>query len=153
MACELTAGRLPLPTERIQQTEHWVVEPVIGPLPPGTLVVKPFRHVLHVADLNPAETAELGPLLQGCAAAVSAVLKPSQVYVCLWSHPGGVPVHLHFVIQPVSADLVSKIGKYGPSLQSHLFKSGRHPEIEEVALVCASIREHLLSIVGPEEWV
>ncbi|GAB3960806.1 hypothetical protein GCM10029978_011210 [Actinoallomurus acanthiterrae] len=45
-----------------------MVEHCVGPLGVGTLVVVPLRHVVHVADLNEAETAALGPLLQRTAA-------------------------------------------------------------------------------------
>lgn len=37
----------------------------------GTLIVKPKRHVLHVADLDTDEAEELGPLLRRTAAAVT----------------------------------------------------------------------------------
>lgn len=61
MACDLTAGALSLPGGMILRTDAWTVEHCIGPLGLGTLLVKPIRHVLHVADLTAAESAELGP--------------------------------------------------------------------------------------------
>jgi len=49
-ACRLTAGRDPVPGGRIHTTGHRVVEHCVGPLGLGTLIVKPIRHVLTVAD-------------------------------------------------------------------------------------------------------
>ena len=57
MACDLTAGALPLPGGEILRTGAWTVEHCVGPLGLGALVVKPIRHVLHVADLTAAESA------------------------------------------------------------------------------------------------
>ena len=76
LACDLSEGRRELPGGRIFATDHWVVEHCIGPLGVGTLVVKPFRHVTHLWELRPKETAELGPLLRRVAAAVEAILIP-----------------------------------------------------------------------------
>ncbi|MFL6056322.1 MAG: hypothetical protein ACJ72W_25995, partial [Actinoallomurus sp.] len=82
--------------------EHCVGPLGVGPLGVGTLMVKPLRHVVHVAHLDEAESAALGPLLRRTAAVVTEVVRPEQVYVCLWSHAGGVPGHIHFIVQPVS---------------------------------------------------
>ena len=35
-------------------------EHCVGPLGVGSLIVKPVRHVLHVADLDDAEVVEMG---------------------------------------------------------------------------------------------
>ena len=68
MACDLAAGRTPLPGGRIHETTHWLVEHCIGPLGPGTLIVKPRRHVTSVAALSEEEAAELAPLLRAASA-------------------------------------------------------------------------------------
>ncbi len=57
MACDLAAGKLPLPGGRIHETAHWLVEHCIGPLGLGTLIVKPRRHVTKVADLAHEEAS------------------------------------------------------------------------------------------------
>src|SRR5215472_5637399 len=62
-ACRLIEGAEPLPGGRIYTTEHWVVEHCTGPLGVGTLIVKPFRHCVHIGDLTTAEAQELGPLI------------------------------------------------------------------------------------------
>src|SRR5713226_9321756 len=93
LACDLTEGRLPLPGGLIHETPGWRVEHCVGPLGVGALVVKPKRHVLHMWELEVAEAAELGPLLRLASRAVAELNEPEQVYVSLWSHAGGVPVH------------------------------------------------------------
>lgn len=129
VACDLTDGRVPLPGGLIHATEHWLVEHCIGPLGVGTLVVKPLRHVLHVADLAPAEAAELGPLLQRVSAVVTDLSAPEQVYVCLWSHG---PCHIHFVVQPVDAELMAIFDAHGPLLQQRMFEHGAAPDPVDV---------------------
>lgn len=100
LACDLIAGRKELPGGRIHQTEHWAIEHCVGPFPPGTLIVKPFRHCLHIWDLSDVEAAELGPLLKKTAGVVRSLVQPDQVYCLLWSHANGVPGHIHYVLQP-----------------------------------------------------
>jgi diadenosine tetraphosphate (Ap4A) HIT family hydrolase len=121
LACELATGALPLPGGLIYETTRWRVEHCVGPLGVGTLVVKPKRHVLRVADLNETEAHEMGPLLRRVAAAVDDLTRADQVYVCLWSHG---PVHLHYVVQPATADVVAEFGAYGPRMQAAMFARG-----------------------------
>jgi diadenosine tetraphosphate (Ap4A) HIT family hydrolase len=82
----------------IAETEHWLVDHTIGALGLGTLIVKPKRHVVHVADLTAPEAEELGPLLRRVSAAVTRLTTPEQVYVSLWSHADAGPGHIHFVV-------------------------------------------------------
>jgi ATP adenylyltransferase len=70
----------------IHETRHWFVDHCIGPLGVGTMIVKPKRHVMGVAELNKAEAVELGSVLRQAAAVVSELEHPEQVYVTLWSH-------------------------------------------------------------------
>ncbi|MEU9186900.1 hypothetical protein AB0D14_20600 [Streptomyces sp. NPDC048484] len=139
-ACRLTAGSDFLPGGTILRTSLWTVEHCIGPLGLGTLIVKPLRHVLHVADLTPDESAELGPLLRRTAALVTAVTRPEQVYVCLWSHADAVPGHLHFVVQPALTADLERYGAHGPALQMAMFQDGTVPDEASVAEVCDRMR-------------
>jgi ATP adenylyltransferase len=143
LACDLTAGRRPTPGGRIDQTEHWVVEHCVGPLGVGTLIVKPLRHLVHIADLSEDESAELGPLLRRMAMAVTEVLEPEQVYACLWSHANATPVHIHFVVQPATRESMDRFGAYGPALQMAMFNEGETPPEEDVTAVCDRIRATL----------
>lgn len=144
LACDLLSGARPLPGGTVHRTDSWAVEHCVGPLGLGTLVVKPVRHVVHVAELTPCESAELGPLLQRVSAAVTEVMAPEQVYVCLWSHAGGVPGHLHFVVQPVGEGELTRFNAFGPALQVAMGAAGCFPEAPAVERVCDRLRETLV---------
>ncbi|MFT3862728.1 MAG: hypothetical protein QM729_00520 [Solirubrobacterales bacterium] len=138
LSCELLDGRRPCPGGTIAETEGWAVQHCVGPLGVGTLIVKPKRHVLHVADLDEDEAAELGPLLRRAAAAVTEVFDPHQVYVCLWSHAENVPGHIHWVVQPVAAS--EDPARRGPHLQAAMFDAGEPPDPTEVEEAAARLR-------------
>jgi diadenosine tetraphosphate (Ap4A) HIT family hydrolase len=138
MACELTAGARELPGGRIAETRDWVVEHCVGPLGVGTLIVKPKRHILHLWELSDDEAGQLGPLLLRASSALEHVLGPEQVYATLWSHAGGTPVHIHWVLQPVSAERTG--GLVGPHLQVSMFDRAELPPPAEVERVAAEIR-------------
>lgn len=131
LACDLADGRAPLPGGLIHGTSHWLVEHCVGPLGVGTLIVKPRRHVVHLWELDEAAAEELGPLLRDTASVVAELTSPDQVYVCLWSHHGGVPVHVHFVVQPVSSEQRDLHG-LGPQLQVAMFEAGELPPGDQV---------------------
>lgn len=136
MACDLATGTLPLPGGRIHETSGWLVEHCVGPLGLGTLIVKPRRHVTSVAALSDDEAAELGPLLQAASAVAGELVDAEQVYNCLWSHADGIPVHIHYVVQPVTAELMQRHAAHGPALQVAMFTDGDEPDaglIEETA--------------------
>jgi len=66
-----------------------------------------------------------------------------QVYGCLWSHAGGVPGHLHFVVQPVTRQQrqqMAAYGCYGPRLQVAMFDAGVTPDAGDVARVADEAR-------------
>ena len=113
-------------------------EHCVGPLGVGTLIVKPKRHVLHVADLDENEAAELGPLLRRVAAAVTEAFDPEQVYLCLWSHAEGVPGHIHWVVQPVEAS--TDPSQRGPDLQAAMFDRGELPAPAAVERAAETLR-------------
>src|ERR1700685_3155615 len=102
LACALSSGERPLPGGLIFRTEYWLVEHCVGPLGLGTLIVKPERHVTAVAELTTEESEELGPILRRSSWVADQLVGADQVYNCLWSHANGEPVHIHYVIQPVT---------------------------------------------------
>lgn len=113
------------------------MEHCIGPLGLGTLIVKPERHITALADLTDEEATELGPLLRRANDVARGLVDAEQVYTCLWSHAGGVPVHIHFVVQPVTADQMTAHNAYGPALQMSMFSRGETPSptsIERLAV-------------------
>ena len=140
LACDLATGAAPLPGGTIHRTRHWTVEHCVGPLGVGSLVVKPLRHVVRMADLNAQESAEMGPLLHDVARACSELTNADQVYACLWSHADRRPVHIHFVVQPVAADVMRRFDAYGPALQVAMFSKGELPDPEGVSAFSAHAR-------------
>lgn len=145
VACELADGRRRLPGGRIFKTDHWLVEHCVGPLGLGTLIVKPLRHVTSVAALTEDEAAELGPLLQRASAVAAQLVGAEQVYNCLWSHAGGRPVHVHYVVQPVTARQMAEFGAYGPNLQVAMFSRCDVPQESEIDLVAERARQYFAS--------
>jgi diadenosine tetraphosphate (Ap4A) HIT family hydrolase len=140
-ACDLTNGRLPLPGGTIHRESGWVVEHCLGPLGVGTLIVKPERHVVHVADLTDAEAEAMGPLLHRTARVVTELCDPDQVYISLWSHAGGEAGHIHHVVQPVDTDATARRGAYGPKLQMAMFEHDEPPATDAVEEVAERARQ------------
>lgn len=140
MACDLADGTLPLPGGRLHETTHWLVEHCVGPLGLGTLIVKPRRHVTSVADLSRDEASELGPVLRSASAVARELVQAEQVYNCLWSHAGGVPVHIHYVVQPVTKDLMERYASHGPALQVAMFVEGEVPNADRVEEIAGRAR-------------
>ncbi|MFG2957924.1 hypothetical protein ACGF5O_29945 [Streptomyces sp. NPDC048291] len=77
------------------------------------------------------------------SAAVTEVMAPEQVYVCLWSHAGGVPGHIHFVVQPACAEDMARFDAFGPALQVAMGEARYFPPAVEVERVCHRLREAL----------
>ncbi len=154
LACSLTNGKLDLPGGRIYATSCWVVEHCIGPLGVGTLIVKPFRHCVHFWELTDNEVRELGPLLRRVVATIQAILEPDQVYICLWSHAGWRPGHLHFVLQPSWNRSRREHTRPGPFLQVEMFHADAKPPREQIETFAATaqklIRAPYLASVTPE---
>ena len=63
-----------------------------------------------------------------------------QAYVCLWSHAGWRPVHVHFVVQPVWNADRERFDSPGPSLQAAMFARNELPEVEAVVAFCDQAR-------------
>jgi diadenosine tetraphosphate (Ap4A) HIT family hydrolase len=121
------------PGGAIASTEHWIVDHCVGPLGVGTLIVRPHRHIERVGELSEQESAELGPLLQRAAAVVDELVRPAQVYACLWSHHERRPGHIHFVVQPATDDLIARYDAHGPYLQTAMFDA--REEVPEDAMI------------------
>ena len=76
LACDLTEGREEPPGGCIFEDEHLRVEHCIGPLGVGTLVVKPRRHIVRVAELTEAEASGVGTALLHASAVIDQLLHP-----------------------------------------------------------------------------
>jgi diadenosine tetraphosphate (Ap4A) HIT family hydrolase len=142
MACETANGRAPTPGGLIWETGGWAVDHCVGPLGVGTLIVKPKRHVLHVADLHDDEAAELGLLLRDVAAVVTELTSPEQVYNTLWSHMGGQPGHIHYVVHPVTRSLMDRYG-HGSRLQPQMFDAKEFPDEQAMVEFARRAREQM----------
>jgi diadenosine tetraphosphate (Ap4A) HIT family hydrolase len=127
-------------------TEYWATNHCIGSLGLGTLIVAPVRHVTAVAELSDAEARELGPLLRTASAVASRLVQAEQVYNCLWSHAGGVPGHLHYVVQPVTQQQMTDFDAYGPDLTVAMFRSGQTPSVHDVNRVAEHARRLFAAI-------
>jgi diadenosine tetraphosphate (Ap4A) HIT family hydrolase len=141
LACDLLTGRAPLPGGHLHRTSRWVVEHCVGPLGLGTLIVKPERHVVSIADLDDEEATELGPLLRLAAQVARTLVGAEQVYTCLWSHAGGAPGHIHYVVQPVTHAQVTAGGLYGPALQMEMFRRNDTPSDQDIARIARHARD------------
>lgn len=108
------------------------MEHCVRPLGVGTLIVKPDRHVVHVADLTDDETDSMGQVLSTATRVVSELTNPEQVYVTLWSHAGRRPGHIHYVVQPVSQALMERHDSHGPELQVRMFGINEKPDPDAV---------------------
>jgi diadenosine tetraphosphate (Ap4A) HIT family hydrolase len=141
IACDLAHGRRPLPGGLIHKAGGWLVEHCVGPLGLGTLIVKPQRHVTAVAELAEDEASDLGLLLWRTSHVASKLVEADQVYNCLWSHAGGSPVHIHYVIQPVTRQQMAEFGSHGPNLQVAMFSAGNAPDAEQVESIAERARQ------------
>lgn len=150
-ACELIEHPEEVPGGRIATLGQWVVEHCVGPLGVGTVIVKPIRHVIHLADLDSTEAAELGPVLTTVARAVTLASSdvgdaPGQVYACLWSHAQREPGHIHFVVQPVGTALMERLDAHGPELQVQMFRSDEHMDSTLMEDAAERIRARLTDV-------
>jgi len=144
LACELSSGKQDLPGGRIYATKYWVVEHCIGPLGVGTVVVKPFRHCIHFWELAKEEVKDLGPLLHEVSSTIHTILRPDQIYICLWAHAGWNPGHIHFVLQPSWNHLHQKHDKPGPFLQLDMFAANELPPRDKVEEFAAKAKKIMM---------
>lgn len=148
LACELTSGKRALPGGRIYETNLWIVEHTIGPLPAGTLILKPLRHCLTLAEIEPEEAEQLGPLLNLISYTITELTRCDQVYSCLWSHAGWTPGHIHFVLQPAWDKQREKHERPGPFAQVDMFSANEQPNPQEVEEFARRARALLDRIMG-----
>lgn len=98
LACDANEGRVEPPGGVIFADEDWLVEHSLSPvLLRGWLILKPRRHVEHIADLTSGECATLGHLLSRTSAALKAALAAERVYACSF---GESVNHVHFYLIP-----------------------------------------------------
>ena len=143
LGCDVVSGRLQVAGGLLHQTEHWIVNHVVGSMNLGTLVLSPRDHVTAVADLAAEAAAELGPLLRRTAQVVEDILSPEQTYVSSWAHGEDGRKHLHIVVQPVTSAVVAEYGgERSEQLQAKMLVSGKEPDQREVEEFCRVAARH-----------
>ena len=61
--------------------------------------------------------------------------------MCLWSHAGWTPGHIHFVVQPAWGRLKGHHGRPGPFLQVDMSRAGEQSPRDEVEAFAERARE------------
>ena len=137
LGCDVVSGRLQVPGGLLHQSDHWVVNHVVGSMNLGTLVLSPRDHVVAVADLTVEAADELGPLLRRTAKVVESILEPEQTYVSSWAHGEQGRKHLHIVVQPVTSETVAEYdGALSEQLQAKMLLAGKESARDEVERFC-----------------
>jgi ATP adenylyltransferase len=142
--CDVVSGRLQVPGGLLHETNHWIVNHVVGPMNLGTLVLSPRDHVTAIADLTTEAASELGPLLRRTAQVVESILEPEQTYVSSWAHGEHGRKHLHIVVQPVTSAVVAEYGgERSEQLQAKMLLSGKQSDQRDVEQFCTTAAERL----------
>lgn len=119
VACRANRNEIVTPGGPLYDDGLWRLEHTFEPIPMvGWLVLKPLRHVEHLADLTPQEAATLGPLLQRTAQALRETLAPAKVYCVLLAE---AVTHLHIHLIPRAPDLPADLR--GPDVFALLSKA------------------------------
>ena len=139
-ACNLANGIENLIGGLIAETKLWRVEHCMGSLGVGTMIVKPKRHVLYVWELSKPEAEEMGLILKEASRVVKAITDCDQTYICLWSHAGWTPGHIHYVVQPAYNSQKGQFSNPGPALQMEMFAKKEPLVVPEVEAFCEKAR-------------
>jgi diadenosine tetraphosphate (Ap4A) HIT family hydrolase len=138
MACDVLAGVIEAPGGVIYESENWSVDHAFPRWIRGWLIVKPKRHVEHLAELAPAEAAELGPLIRETTAAIERVLAPQRVYVLsLGEEVHHIHVHVIPRYRELPANLLSLLE------QAWGERSPWECTDEDAAATAAALREEM----------
>ena len=112
--------------QRVVVTDRWRAAHAFNTSLPGWLVVVPRRHVLSLAELEPDESAQLGPLLADLTRALQQTTGCLKTYVMLYAEAEGFE-HLHFHVVPRMPD--QPADERGPRIFARL----ERPEAERVS--------------------
>lgn len=88
--------------------EAWQVEHAYPTRLAGWLVVVLRRHREALHELDPAEFAELGPVLEATCRALREVVGCEKEYVACYAEIEGFR-HVHFHVVPVAADMPEEL--------------------------------------------
>jgi diadenosine tetraphosphate (Ap4A) HIT family hydrolase len=102
-ACAEVAGQVSAPGGVILDDGLWFVSHHTGPFTdPGELIVKTRRHCESLAQLTPAESKALGPILQTAVAALERAVVAERIYAVSFNERLR---HVHFLLLPRTADM------------------------------------------------
>lgn len=138
--CRFVSGDDEPPGGTVYRTDHWVVVLSARPFGAGTLALLAARHITTVANLRPAEAHELGPLLQRTSLVAAQLVAAEQVYNSLWSHRGGRPDHIHYLVQPVTRESMTALGAVGPALQAAMMTAGETADPDQLTRLAQAAR-------------
>jgi diadenosine tetraphosphate (Ap4A) HIT family hydrolase len=117
IACEVVSGRTLPPGGIVLDDGLWVLSHSVSPvLLRGWLILKPRRHVEHLAELTEPEAAALGPLIARVSSAVMRALQAEKVYACSF---GELVRHVHWYLIPRYADM----SVHGVAVLNEMFAS------------------------------
>ena len=103
LACDVLSGKVTPPGGVIYEGQYWRVDHSTSPVVlPGFLIIKPRRHVEHIALLTAEEMADFGPLLRNTCRALAHVLHPAKIYATSF---GESVSHIHFYVLPRMPDM------------------------------------------------
>ena len=143
LTCRSNRGEIMAPGGVIYEDALWRLEHSHEPIPMiGWFILKPLRHVEAFAHLTPDEAASFGPLVRHITGAMTEVLAPARVYVCLFAEAVS---HVHFHLIPRDPGMPRE--HWGPGvfdLLSAASDQGRSlADVEAAARAAMAIRERL----------
>jgi diadenosine tetraphosphate (Ap4A) HIT family hydrolase/predicted kinase len=145
MTCRHDRGELFSVGGVIYQDTFWHIEHITPLAVPGWLVLKPIRHVEHVADLSGDEAIQqFGPLVQLTAAALRATTNAAKVYVVMFAEREA-NAHIHFHLIPRRHDDPSELR--GPGVFECLRRAFEEPassaDVAAAERICHVVRLEL----------
>lgn len=141
LTCQATAGETAAPGGVIYADAFWILEHSLPPIRrAGWLVLKPRRHCEAFPELTAAEATWFSPLLYRATTAMTHVLRPEKIYVCLFADSAEY-AHIFFHLVPrYSSDPESA---RGPQLLTMLREQAPKASTHEAARVAAAIRAEM----------
>src|SRR3954463_6871139 len=140
--CEIAAGSGGDDPTIVYQDEHWVARSISStPAVAGWLLLQSRRHIADVTELNAAEAASFGSVMQRVSAAVRKATGAERVYIASLNE--GNP-HFHSHVLPRLPEMPNGAVGFGAFGLSALARTGEvRADPEQVQRVLAAIRDRL----------
>jgi diadenosine tetraphosphate (Ap4A) HIT family hydrolase len=140
LTCRSISGEQRIsPGPTIHTGKHWLVEHAYPCALEGWLVIVLKRHASALHELSGEEFAELAPLLERTAHALSSHLQCEKEYIACFGEAPGFN-HVHFHVIPKTVDLSPELR--GPAVFG-LLKPDRHEPVapDRVRALCERLRD------------